>query len=1087
MQVNHVRTDIVTRCRTTTNNGIRIMRTKVFLASLLVAASCQVMAQSSGTVGGRVVDETGEPVIGAQVKVKGAKTGTVTDIDGNFTMPANVKAGTEIEISYLGMESQTVKGGHRMEVKMQSQHQQLDEVIVVAYGQQKKSSFTGSAGVVNTEKISNRQVTTVVDALEGQVAGVQMIKTSGDPTATPTILVRGISSINASTEPLIVVDGSPYYGSWSDINPADVASMTVLKDAASNAMYGARGANGVILITTKNPQKGKTTITVDAKWGSNSRASQTYDVISNPGQYYELFYKALYNYNVNSLNMSAAQAHMSANEQMTSSITDGGLGYLCYEVPNNEYLIGTNGKLNPNATLGKKITYEGQEYTVMPDDWVKEAYRNTLRQEYNININGGNDAAQVYASLGYLDDPGIAYGSAYKRYTARLKSTYQAKDWLKIGGNLNYVHSTTDYASTSSGTSTFYIINRIAPIYPVYVRDGNGNIMTDQNGKMYDYGNYNIANLVRPVLSDQNPLKDDQLQTNGNVSNSIYLTGFADITPAFIKGLKLTVNGTVSDYEYRTTMTNQPFYGWGLFTYPTGGITKGHYRYYTVNFQQLINYVRSFGNHNMTLLLGHENYRQTDESLYASHKNMFSYFGNHELSGAVEDENSYSTQTKYNTEGYFFRGMYDYDGKYFGQFSFRRDASSRFDPSNRWGNFFSLGGAWILTKEKWMEGTKEWLSMLKLKASFGQQGNDAIGDYMYMNTYYMVNSNDQLGLTINNIGNKDITWETNTNVNVGVDFELFNSRLRGSFEYFYRKTTDMLNFVHVPLSDGYAGYWDNVGDMVNKGIELDLTFDAIHTNDLLWSINLNATHYKNKITYLYEDNKTNMLGGHPGYVSSTQFYGEGLPIYTWRLKKYAGVDEEGYSMWYATNSDGTLSRTSDYNSGDYYDCGAPQPDVYGGFGTSVQYKGFDFAINFTYSLGGKVYDSNYQTLMASPSTSTLGQGFHKDVLDAWSETNKGSNIPRWQYNDTYTNATSDRFLISGSYLSLQSINLGYTMPQAWIKPLGLTKVRVYAAADNVYLWTKRKGLDPRTSYTGFPATEQYSFVRTISGGVTLQF
>ncbi len=1063
------------------------MSKKSFLATLLLAASCQMMAQNANTIGGKVIDENGDPVIGAQVKVKGSKTGAITDIDGKFVMPADVKNGTLLIVNYLGMEPQTVKASTDMKVSLRMQNQQLDDVIVVAYGQQKKSSFTGSAGVVKSDQISSRQVTNVIDAIDGQVAGVQMIKSSGDPTATPTILVRGISSINAGKEPLIVVDGSPYYGSWSDINPADVASMTVLKDAASNALYGARGANGVILITTKNPQKGNTVITVDAKWGSNSRASQTYDVISNPGQYYEQFYKAVYNYNVNTLQMSAVQAHVSANEQMTNTVKNGGLGYLCYTVPENQYLIGTNGKLNPAATLGNKITYNGQEYTVTPDDWVKEAYRTTLRQEYNININGGNDVAQVYASLGYLNDPGIAYGSDYKRYTARLKSTYQAKKWLKVGGNLNYVHSDIDYASTSSGTSTFYIVNRIAPIYPVYVRDGNGNIMTDSNGKMYDYGNGNIGNLVRPVLSDQNPLKDDQIQTNNSVSNSIYLTGFADISPTFIKGLKITLNGTVSDLEYRTTKTSQPFYGWGLSTYPTGGLTKYHYRYYTVNFQQLINYVRSFGKHNMTLLLGHECYNQTDENVGASRKNMFSYYGNHELSGAIEEEASSSNQTKYNTEGYFFRGMYDYDGKYFGQFSFRRDASSRFDPSSRWGNFFSFGGAWMITKEKWMESTSKWLNMLKLKASFGQQGNDAISDYIYMDTYKITNSNNKLGLTISNVANKKISWETNTNVNVGVDFELFKSRLRGGVEYFYRKTTDMLNFVNVPLSDGYAGYWDNVGDMVNKGIEVDLSFDPVHTKDLLWTVNLNATYYKNKITYLYEDNKTNTLDGHPGYVDTNHFYGEGLPIYTWRLNKYAGVNENGESMWYVTNEDGTLGTTTNYGSASYYACGSPLPDLYGGFGTSISYKGFDLSVNFTYSLGGKVYDSNYQTLMATPSTSTLGQGFHKDVLKAWSETNTQSNIPRWQYNDTNANATSDRFLVSGSYLNLQSINLGYTLPQAWIKPLGLTKIRLYAAADNVYLWSKRKGLDPRTSYTGAPSSEQYSFVRTISGGITLQF
>ncbi len=1063
------------------------MKFKVLAASLLLAASCHLMAQNAGSVGGTVTDESGEPVIGAQVTVKGSNAMALTDADGHFILKG-VKSGQEVVINYLGMETQTVKASPNMKVSMRSQDRQLDEVIVVAYGEQKRSSFTGSAGVVGDDKIANRQVTNVMDALDGQVAGVQMIKTSGDPTATPTIHVRGISSINAGNEPLIVVDGSPYYGAWSDINPADVASMTVLKDAASNALYGARGANGVILITTKRPQQGRTTITLDAKWGSNSRASETYDVVSNPGQYYEMFYRALYNYNVNSLGLSAANAHVQANEKMVNTVANGGLGYVCFTYPQNEYLIGTNGKLNPHATLGRTYTgSDGKQYTVTPDDWVKEAYRNTLRQEYNANINGGNDVAQFYASLGYLNDPGIAYGSAYERYTARMKATYKANDWLKVGGNINYVHSNTDYASTSSGTSTFYIVNRIAPIYPVYVRDGQGNIMRDANGKMYDYGDSNIADLVRPVLSSQNPLKDDQLQTKESISNSIYLNGFAEITPTWVKNLKITVNGTVSDYEYRYTETEQPFYGWGLMNHPTGSLSKYHYRYYTVNFQQLANYTRSFGNHNMTLLLGHENYRQTDENVGATRQNMFSFYSNHELSGAIKEISSSSNQTKYNTEGYFFRGMYDYDGTYFGQVSYRRDASSRFHPDHRWGNFYSVGGAWIVTKEKWLASTKSWLNELKLKASFGQQGNDNIGDYRYMDTYSIENSNGSLGLTLNNVGNPNITWETNTNVNVGIEFQALKNRLRGSIEYFYRKTTDMLSFVSVPLSEGYAGFYSNVGDMSNKGVEVDLTFDAVSNKDLVWTVNLNATHYRNKITYLYDDNKTNTLDGHPGYVDTSKFYGEGLPIYTWRLKKYAGVDESGQSTWYKTEEDGTVSRTANWSDASYYACGAPHPDLYGGFGTSLSYKGFDFTVNFAYSIGGKVYDSNYQILMASPSTSTLGQSFHKDLLKAWSADNTSSNIPRWQYNDTFANYTSDRFLTDGSYLSLQNINLGYTIPKKWAAAIGMTKVKVYAAADNVYLWTKRKGLDPRTSFTGTPSTEQYSFVRTISGGVTLQF
>lgn len=1068
------------------------MRMKVLFASLLLAASGQVLAQSSAQVGGQVFDENGDPVVGAQIMVKGSKTGTVTDIDGKFSLPS-AKKGEAIVITYLGMDSQTLKAAPGMKVSMHSQDRQLDEVIVVAYGEQKKSSFTGSAGVVNADKIAVRQVTNVVDALNGQVAGVQMINTSGNPSSTPTIRVRGISSINAGQDPLIVVDGAPYYGSWSDINPADVASVTVLKDAASNALYGARGANGVIMITTKNPQVGKTVITVDAKWGSNSRGSQTYDMISDPGQYYETHYKSLYNYYTNAKGMSAYAAHVAANNALGGSSEKGGLGYICYNVPEGQYLIGDNGKLNPNATLGNKISYNGKDYTISPDDWLKAAYRNTLRQEYNMNVNGGNDSSQFYASLGYLDNPGIAYGSQFKRYTARLKATYKANEWLKVGGNVNYAHTVTDNATevdsdgNNSTTNTFYMVNTIAPIYPLYLRDGNGNIMTDDNGKIYDYGNGMNAGLNRPVLSQLNLLKDDQLQASHSVGNTFGINGFADITPTFVKGLKITLNGTVDDYEYRYQSTKQPYYGFGATTYPNGEVTVGHYRYYTVNFQQLVNYARSFGLHNMTLLLGHENYKQTYEYVYGGRSNMFSFKENHELAGAITNEPTYSNQTNYNTEGFFFRGMYDYDGKYFGQVSYRRDGSSRFSPAHRWGDFYSFGGAWILTKEDWMAGTKSWLDMLKVKFSFGQQGNDAIGNNRYLDTYGIGSMNGDMALTFASKGNDKITWETNTNINAGLEFELFKGRLTGDVEYFYRKTTDMLCFISVPMSMGYAGYYSNVGNMVNRGVELNLAGDVIRTKDFAWNINLNATHYTNEITKLYEENKNEMLSGYAGYHNGSYYYGEGLPIYTWRLKKYAGVNEKGESTWYVENEDGSLGKSAKWSEGSYFACGAPTPDLYGGFGTSLSFKGIDVGVNFTYSIGGKSYDSGYQSLMSVPHDSWTGFNFHKDMLDAWSPSNRESNIPRLQYNDTDASSSSDRFLINGSYLNLQSINIGYTLPKSLTRRLGLTKVRVYGSADNVYLWSKRKGFDPRTSFTGSPSNEQYAFVRTISGGITLQF
>ena len=714
--------------------------------------------------------------------------------------------------------------------------------------------------------------------------------------------------------------------------------------------------------------------------------------------------------------------------------------------------------------------------------------RHTLRQEYNVSVNGGNDAAQMYASLGYLNEPGIAYGSGIKRYTAHLKSTLKANEWLKVGGNVNYAHTNTDQAGSNSGYNVFYAASRIAPIYPLYIRDGEGNIMTDQNGKMCDYGDGAVNGLVRSVVAKQiNSLKDDQLQTNNSVANSFSLAVFADITPTFVKGLKLTLNGTVSDYEYRYTSTYQPFYGWGAMSYPEGQVSKSHSRTYATNFQQLINYAHSFGDHNMTLLFGHENSTSTDEGVSATRSGMFSYFDNQELSGAIKVQDGNSNQSKYNTEGYFFRGMYDYDGKYFAQASYRCDASSNFAPGHRWGSFYSFGGAWILTKEKWMESSKGWLDMLKVKASFGQQGNDGIGSNLYRDLYVVRNNNGEVAVTVSSKGNPNITWETNTNVNAGVEFGMFNNRLTGSLEYFYRKTTDMLCYVYYPKSYGYDGIYDNVGDMVNKGVELSLSYDAIRTKDLVWNINLNATHYRNKIVSLNPDNINSTLDGHGGYVSEFYFYGEGLPMYTWRMPKYAGVAKDGQSMWYVTDEQGNTTTTTTYNDATDYNCGNPTPDIYGGFGTSVNFKGFDLAFNFSYSIGGKVLDEGYRNLMGSPTSTSLGYNFHKDVLKAWSEDNTSSNIPRLQFGDDYSNSTSDRFLTNGSWLSLNNINLGYTFPKVWSSKLGFSKMRVYASADNVCLWTKRKGLDPRTSSAGSPGTENYSFTRTISAGITLQF
>ena len=1060
----------------------------LLLACLFVGIGL-VTAQTQKVTGVVISEEDGQPVIGASVLVKGTQIGIVTDIDGKFELTNVPSSAKTLVISYIGMETVKVPVKPSVKVFLKSNTELLDEVMVVAYGTAKKSAFTGSATVVGSEEIGKIQSSNVANALTGKVAGVQLNTSSGQPGATtPSIRVRGISSINAGNDPLIILDGAPYDGDLNNISSQDIESMTVLKDAASNALYGARGANGVIIITTKKGTSGQARVTVDAKWGSNSRATQDYNFIKSPAQYYEMYYGALKSYFMNEQGMTEAAAHVSANTNMLSS-GDYGLGYNVYTIPQGQYLIGTNGKLNPNATLGNVVSYNGQEYTVMPDNWLDEAYSHGLRQEYNVSVSAGTDKSSFYASISYLNNEGITANSDYERLTGRLKADYQVKEWLKFGANMSYTHfdanSLGEDGSSNSSGNIFAYATQIAPIYPLYVRDGQGNIMKDSNGiTVYDFGNNN-AGMSRPFLSGGNAYAANLLDTNNAEGNAMTATGFAEVR--FLKDFKFTWTSGVAIDETRSTSFTNPYYG--QYASSNGIPSKAHTRNLSYNHQQLLNWKRSFGSNNLEIMLGHESYRSKYYYLYASKSNVFNP-NNTELAGAITENGSDSYVTDYNTEGYFGRAQYDFAEKYFLSGSYRRDASSRFHPDNRWGNFWSAGAAWIISKEDFFD--VDWVDMLKIKASYGSQGNDNIGNYLYVNTYEIVNAGGSPAANPSTMGNKDITWETNGNFNAGFDFELFKGRLSGTVEYFFRKTSDMLFSFPLPPSFGYTSYYANVGDMTNQGIEAEFNATAIKTNDFTWDINLNLTHYKNKISYLPEERKTMVVDGVPGYSSGNYYYGEGEPLFTYRIKKYAGVSEDGQAMYYKNVKDeaGNVigqEATTKYDEADYYLCGSALPDVYGGFGTSLSYKGFDLSADFTYQIGGLVYDSDYASLMAPPTASSKGTNFHADLLNAWTPENTSSNIPRFQFGDNYATASSDRFLTKASYLSLQNLNFGYTLPANVTRNVGIEKVRVYLTADNVWVWSKRQGLDPRQSISGSVTNSYYAPMRTISGGITLTF
>ena len=1080
---------------------LMVRKVVLSMVATLVLGCFGAFAQGQ-RVTGTVTDESGTPVIGAAVVVKGTTRGTSTDVAGFYEIAADANA--TLEFTYLGMQTQEVAVAGRtvIDVVLASDSEQIEEVVVQAFGTAKKEAFTGSAATIKSDDLQKTQSSNIANALSGKVAGLQTSQGSGSLGSEPTIRIRGIGSINAGNDPLWVVDGVPYEGDKNNINMADVETMTVLKDAASNALYGARGANGVIMVTTKRAKAGDARVNFDAKWGVNMAARKLYDYTRDPGQFYEMHYTAMKNYYLESNGGDVAAAHNLAAANVASN-ESGGLGYNVYTVPAGQTLIGTNGKLNPNATLGRNFTYKGQEYRVQPDDWYDELYDPSFRQEYNISVAAASEKSNFFASFGYLNNKGITDGSDMYRWTARLRADYQAKKWLKIGGNMSYTNFNWNGASSNSEGSgdtadVFSAVADTAPIYPVFVRDGQGNIMKDKYGwNVYDSGDGSVWGLTRFSGSQSNPLQNIWLDESNSEGNAFSVNGFADFI--FMPGLKLTINGSVTIDETRSTSMRNPYYG--QFVANKGVLSKSHGRSYNHNLQQFLTYDKSFGaneEHTLQLLLGHETYNLRSYSLGASKSNIFST-ENIELDGAVVDMSSASSSFgEYVNEGYFFRAMYEYDGRIFASASYRRDASSRFHPDHRWGNFWSVGAAWILNRESWFNAPV--FNMLKVKASYGSQGNDNIGMYLYTDLYSVGNDgNGGVSVNFGRKGNPNITWETNSNLNIGAEFGLWNDRLSGSVDFFYRKTTDMLFSVPVTPSLGYTSYYDNIGDMANTGVEIVLNGDIFRTKDVVWSVNANFTYVKNKVLKLPESRKDRTIDGHDGFISGSNFIAEGLSLGTPLMPTYAGVAENGESQWnwfkYSEVDeetgeplDGEWTTTTDYSnvSGDPYSWKllkdkCTMAPIFGGFGTTLYAYGFDFSIAFDYQLGGWGYDGAYAGYMSSPTSSTAGKNYHLDLLDAWTPENPNSEIPRFQLNDQYTTSTSDRFLIRTDYLNISNINAGYTFPVKWWNG-HIQNLRVYVACDNVWYWSKRQGFDPRGGSNNY-----YAPIRTISGGVTLTF
>ena len=1067
---------------------------RFFVTSLLLVMSVGLFAQNI-QVKGTVTDaSTGEVIPFASVSVKGTMTGAATDLDGNYqlTAPAN----GVLVFSFVGYQNLEVaiEGKSVINAALATDQELLEETIVVAYGTSTKSSFTGSAAMVKSEAIEKKVSTNVTSALAGTSPGVQVIAGSGDPTSGgPTIRIRGVGSMSASSSPLIVVDGSPFEGPIKDINPNDVESMSVLKDASASAIYGNRGANGVILITTKKGV-GDAKIKFDARLGSNSRLIPNYDVITDPGQYYETYYQLLYYKHLIGDGITThtpAQAYAFADQTLFS--TSGGLGYRVFDYPEGEKLIGTNLRLNPHATLG----YSDGEYYYTPDDWYGETFHNSFRQEYNLSVSGSGERFNYYASGGFVDDGGIIANSNYKRYTGRINADYQVKKWFKLVSSMSFSHanSQTNGSNGSWGSSgnVFYVANNMGPIYPLYVRNADGSIKTENGRIVYDSNN---TNFIRPAVVG-NAIRDNMYDSTKYLSDVFIGKAGAIFTP--VRGLSLTANLNVTSDNTRDAELSSIF---GSGASVDGLAYVSHSRMFAINQQYLAEYKSDFGgtDHHMDILAGYEQYNRTSQSLWGQKDHLFnplvSELGNGD--GTSGTRTSSSTNT-YISKGFLARAQYEYGDRYFVSGSYRRDASSRFAPGHQWGNFWSVGGAWLISSEPFMRGAN-WVDMLKFKVSYGQQGNDNLGSLYPWADQYTHSYNEETGeysLVLSYKGNEDLTWETSKSFNVGFDFELFHGILNGTVEYFARKTENLLYSKDVPYSAGNptGKVPVNVGDIMNRGFEVSLDGNIINTRNVRWNWNVNLSHYKNIILDLDPSVSENGIKG------SNFIYKIGGSLYDAYMYKFAGVNQEtGYPLYWKhveeKDENGKVTNEYDettdvFDQATKYELGSVMPKLYGGFGTALNAYGFDLSVQCSFQLGGKYYDGSYQQLMWTQDQK--GSAWHKDALKAWTPENPSNEIPR---NGVYAEAQSatDRFLVSSNYLSINNVTLGYTFPAKWTKKIAMSALRLYVAGENLAVFSVRKGMDPRynmglgsmTSGAGLTSSA-YAPMRTITGGISLTF
>ena len=1041
-------------------------KAKLLIAALAFLASATFALAQNKAVSGIVKDaSSGEGVPFASIQIKGTMTGFNTDDAGRFNI--EVPSNAVLIFSSIGYKNaeEAVNGRSVVNVSLTPDAESLEETIVVAYGVQKKSSFVGSATQLSGDKIQKMQSTNISKSLEGAVAGLQTASSSGTPGSGAAIQIRGFGSVSASTSPLIVVDGVPYEGSLNSIPNQDIESLTVLKDAAANSMYGARGSNGVIIITTKRGAAGKVNITFDAKMGINSRGVPSYDVISNPSEYYEMSWEAIRNaayYNGQMPNF--AQAGVYASNALLSEY----LGpYNIYKnVADNEIIDPTTGKINPNAVTRK-----------WNDDWNKDVFKAGVRQEYNVSASGGSEKTRAYMSVSYLNDQGYVPNSGFTRISVRGKVDQNIGKYITAGVNLAYSNTAQKkYADSEDDnySNLFMFSQSIAPIYPIYLYDKDGNRVKDYKGNdMFDWGE-----TGRAYAPTSNPYGQLMSSLNNDINDNMSSRGYININ--ILPELVLSVNAAYDVFNTKSVVYQTPVGGDAA---NVGGRAYHEMdRYTALNANQLLTWTPTFGHNSLNLLLGHETKSDSSYYLYG-HMTNFVDKDIPDFANATVYQDLTSASSSYFLEGFFGRAEYDYANKYYASVSYRRDGSSRFAPDKRWGSFWSIGASWNAKNELFLNSI-DWLNALRVKLSYGTQGNDNIGyTRVYENLYRIDRVDGAASLTQTFRAAPDVTWEKSNNFNIGFETKIFD-RVSMNMEYFVKETKDMIYSRPLASSQGSPdSQLVNDMDMMNKGVEFEISADIFKNRNFAWNLSLNGTHYKNAITKLPSD--------YPDEGKQISYYWRELggSLYNYYLFEWAGVNpENGLPQYnkYVTDENGkeTVEIVNSTSEASYRKTGkTPIPDLYGGFTTSFRLYNFDLSASFAYQIGGYTLDSVYQRLMSAGGS---GDNWSKDIFNRWTPENRNTDVPRVQMNDQEANSMSTRFLTSSSYFSVRNITIGYNVPSQLLKKVSLSGLRIYLTGDNLFYTSARRGMDVRKSFDGGNG-QTYSALRTVSAGVTVTF